>query len=240
MRRPAPTVSRSFNVKKEPQTINFSALPALTYGVAPFAVTATASSGLTVTFASTTPSICTVSGTTVTVVGGQSSCTIQATQAGNNAYAAAPAVSRGSYVNRKAQTITFTTPPNQTYGAALTLSATTTSALAVSFCIHDYWSLHGFRHHGDHGFRRDLHHSGITGRQQRLSRSRDRISRSFSVAKASQTINFSALPALTYGETGVTLERNCTKLGPHGHVCIDYPIDLHRIGYDVDSGRRPE
>src|SRR5207302_1267027 len=63
-----------------------------------FTVSATASSGLTVTFSSTTPTVCTVSGATVTLraVG---LCTIAADQAGNAAYSAAPQVTQGFAVN---------------------------------------------------------------------------------------------------------------------------------------------
>jgi hypothetical protein len=130
----AGTATHSFKVTQASQTINLSALPSLTYGVAPFTVTATATSGLTVTFASTTPSICTVSGTTVTVVGGQNNCTIQATQAGNSNYLAAPAVSHSSYVNRKGQSITFSTIPTTGLSAGtVNLNATSSSGLTVSF-----------------------------------------------------------------------------------------------------------
>ena len=65
-----------------PQTIAFGALADQPYGSAPFNVTATATSGLPVTFASTTPAVCTVSGATVTLLAA-GPCTIQATQPGN-------------------------------------------------------------------------------------------------------------------------------------------------------------
>jgi hypothetical protein len=130
----AGSASRSFAVTKAAQTITFAALPSLTYGVSPFTVSATATSGLTVTFTSTTPSICTVSGTTVTVIGGQNDCTIQANQAGNSNYLAAPAVTRSSYVNRKGQSITFPTIPTTHLSAGtVSLSATASSGLTVSF-----------------------------------------------------------------------------------------------------------
>ncbi len=130
----AGTVSRSFKVTQAAQSINFTALPSLTYGAAPFTVSATSSSGLAVTFTSTTPSICTVSGTTVTVIGGQNDCTIQANQAGDSGYLAAPAVSRSSYVNRKGQSITFTTIPTTALSAgSVRLSATASSGLTVNF-----------------------------------------------------------------------------------------------------------
>ncbi len=74
------------------QTITFGALADKTYGDAPFAVSATASSGRPVSFSASDS--CTVSGTTVTITGA-GSCTITASQAGNDSYNAAPSVSQG-------------------------------------------------------------------------------------------------------------------------------------------------
>jgi len=95
-------------------------------------LSATASSGLTVSFASTTNSICTISGTTAAfIVSG--TCTINANQAGNSTYAAAPMVPQSFTVNLGSQTITFNNPGIQTVGTPLTLSATASSGLAVTF-----------------------------------------------------------------------------------------------------------
>ncbi|MGB0066130.1 MAG: hypothetical protein WBP85_16930, partial [Terracidiphilus sp.] len=91
-------------------------------------------SGLTVSFASQTTTVCTVSGTTATFLEA-GSCTIQATQAGNATYAAATPVSQSFTVNTAllSQTITFVNPGTQTVGTPLTLSATASSGLTVSF-----------------------------------------------------------------------------------------------------------
>jgi hypothetical protein len=75
------------------QSITFNPLPNVTLGSAPFTLTATASSGLAVGYASTTTAVCTVSGSTVTLVA-TGACTIQATQLGNSLYAAATPISR--------------------------------------------------------------------------------------------------------------------------------------------------
>jgi len=127
----APSVSQSFTVNGKVQTITFGAIAAQTVGT-PLTLSATASSGLTVSFASETTSICTVSGTTATFIA-SGSCTIQATQAGDTTYAAATPVSQTFTVNGKAQTITFGAIATQTVGTPLTLSATASSGLAVSF-----------------------------------------------------------------------------------------------------------
>ena len=83
---PAPDVAQSFTIAKASQTISFP----LIYGQkdsVPFQVSATASSGLPVTF-SIVSGPATVSGTTVTMTGA-GAVTIRASQAGNSNYAAA-------------------------------------------------------------------------------------------------------------------------------------------------------
>ena len=114
----ATPVSQSFQVMPESQTITFGALSNQTFGAAPFAVSATASSGLAVSLASTTPALCTVSGGTVTLVAA-GTCTIQATQAGNGSYTAATPVSQSFQVMPESQTITFGALSNQTFGTCL-------------------------------------------------------------------------------------------------------------------------
>jgi len=75
------------------QTVTFAPLSSVTFGVPPFALNATASSGLAVSFTSATPGVCTVSGTTVTLVS-SGICSITASQAGNAVFAPAMAVTR--------------------------------------------------------------------------------------------------------------------------------------------------
>jgi len=87
------TVNQAAQGTQVPQTITFGALSDVNVGAAPFAISATASSGLAVSFASTAPSVCTVSGNTVTILG-TGTCTINASQAGNADYLAAPGVSQ--------------------------------------------------------------------------------------------------------------------------------------------------
>jgi hypothetical protein len=120
-------------VTKLSQTITFAALSNEPYGTAPFTLSATASSGLAVSFASTTSSVCTVSGSTVTLVEA-GTCGIKATQAGNADYDAAASVSRSFSVTKLSQTITFGALSNQPYtNPPFSVSATASSSLAVSF-----------------------------------------------------------------------------------------------------------
>ena len=115
------------------QSITFGALGNKTFGDAPFGVSATASSGLPVSFSSQTPAVCTVAGSTVSLVsGGQ--CTVRASQAGDANWAAATPVDQSFTVAAAAQSITFGALGNKTYGdAPFGVSATATSALPVSF-----------------------------------------------------------------------------------------------------------
>src|SRR5215472_3176543 len=132
---PAPDVARSFPVHAahRAQTITFAEPPAATVG-APVTLSASASSGLPVSFGSDTPLVCTVSGTiVVTAVPG--TCVITASQGGSPRYAAAPDVTRFFPVQAglAAQTITFARPPTAKVGAPVTLSASASSGLPVSF-----------------------------------------------------------------------------------------------------------
>jgi hypothetical protein len=98
----ATPVNQSFQVTQAGQTITFGALSNQTFGAAPFTVAATASSGLPVSFASTTPAVCTTSAATVTLIA-VGACTIQATQAGNTNYAAATPVNQSFQVTQAIQ-----------------------------------------------------------------------------------------------------------------------------------------
>ena len=133
---PAAQAVQSFTVARAAQSITItSAAPANAVGGGTYTITASASSGLAVAFSSGTPSVCTVSGSTVTFVG-TGSCTVLADQAGNAAYAAAVQKSQTFAVSKAAQTITITSaaPTNAAVGGATyTITATATSGLAVSF-----------------------------------------------------------------------------------------------------------
>ncbi len=96
----APSVSRNRRVGKGVQTISpVSFIPAtLTVG-GTTTVSATASSGLAVRFASTTPTVCSIRRASVTGLAA-GTCTIMASQAGNTNYSAAPSVSQNLTVSR--------------------------------------------------------------------------------------------------------------------------------------------
>jgi hypothetical protein len=127
------TVLLGFVVGSTSQTIAFGSLSSVTYGVTPIGIAASADSGLAVSFASASPTVCTVAGSTVTVVGG-GACSIVASQAGNATYAAAATVTQSFTVNLEPQTITFGPLSNVNLGVApFTVSATASSGLGVVF-----------------------------------------------------------------------------------------------------------
>src|SRR5205814_3534251 len=107
------------------------ALPDLTPRRAAYIVSATASSGLSVSFTAT--SDCTVSGNAVHLTGA-GACTITASQAGNANFNAAPDVPQSFNIAKANQTITFNALANKTFGDAdFNVSATASSGLSVSF-----------------------------------------------------------------------------------------------------------
>ena len=90
------SVTQSFAVNglsNQPQTISFGPIADRQLSSGAFSVSATASSGLTVSIASQTPSICSVSGNTVTLLA-IGTCVLNANQAGDATYAAAATVSQ--------------------------------------------------------------------------------------------------------------------------------------------------
>ena len=76
-----------------PQTINFPAIPFQTAGAAPAALTATATSQLPVTFVGGDGVVCSVTGSTITILA-TGSCFVAAEQAGNQTFAPADPVSQ--------------------------------------------------------------------------------------------------------------------------------------------------
>lgn len=112
------------------QSIAFNSIGDMPVNTA-FSLSATASSGLTVTFTSQTQTVCTVAGNVASLIAG-GVCTIAANQAGNASYAAAPTVTQSFGVTLLAQTISFSTIAGQTLGAApFSVTATANSGLPV-------------------------------------------------------------------------------------------------------------
>lgn len=142
----AEPVSRSFLIQKATQRINFIVSDQW-LAQSPVSLSATASSGLPVRFATATPDVCTVNGAQVTLLE-QGYCTILAEQPGDDQFAAAPSVQRefrviGDSVDPEAQFITFAQLPSRTIRETFVLTATASSGLPVSYSTqtHDVCTL---------------------------------------------------------------------------------------------------
>ncbi len=99
-------VSGGVTIEKGDQTITFDPIPPKTFGDAPFAVSATASSGLPVSLSSSTPLTCTVSGSLVTLLAA-GDCTITASQAGDDTWKPAESVSQTVSAAKAAAVVTL-------------------------------------------------------------------------------------------------------------------------------------
>ena len=138
----SPGFSGSASADPTAQTISFASLADMQFGNAPFTVSATATSGLPVTFSipSSAAGVCTSTGTdgsTISLVA-TGTCTVQADQAGDGTYAQAPSVQQAFTVSPAptAQTISFVSLAAMQFGnAPFTVSATASSGLPVSFSI---------------------------------------------------------------------------------------------------------
>ena len=128
-------VSVSIVVNAALQTITFPQPSSpVTYGASPVTLAATDTSGLPVSYAVTSgPG--SISGATLSFTGA-GTVVVTASQAGNANYAAATAVSVSIVVNAASQAITFPQPSSPvTYGASVTLAATASSGLPVSYAV---------------------------------------------------------------------------------------------------------
>ena len=117
----ATSVSQTLTVNKVGQTISFTTLPAKTYGDSAFALTVSSTSGLSVSYSSSNPSVATVSGSTVTIVAA-GTATITAAQAGNSNYNAASSVSQNLSVSQatlSSSLITAIAPASLVYSGSV-------------------------------------------------------------------------------------------------------------------------
>ena len=124
-----------------PQTITFTLPTSRTFVGAPTPLTATSSSGLPVTYTTTTPNICQivtsdagsvlVATTPIPAIAG-AACVVTANQGGNDTYS--PAIGVGKTINflKLTQSISFTTPPNRDLNSLNPLTVSASSGLPVT------------------------------------------------------------------------------------------------------------
>jgi len=120
-------------VPRVDQAITFNSLPDKTFGDPPFALAASASSGLPVTFTTSISSTCSVSGTTVTLIEA-GSCAITAHQMGDVNTNPAAEVTRTFTIDKANQTINFEPIADRTWGdPPFVITSTASSGLSVTF-----------------------------------------------------------------------------------------------------------
>ena len=139
----AGTATQTFSIGKANQTITFGAqspashafVPSSTFAINPLATSAAPNSGNAVTYSSLTGGVCSVSGTTVTMLGA-GTCTLAADQAGNGNYNNAPQVTQNVAIGVAPQTLTFGAAPTAVVngtGAVSATSATPNSGNPITY-----------------------------------------------------------------------------------------------------------
>jgi len=196
----AAQVQRSFTVGEGNQTITFGSLPGRTLDDSPFGIAATATSGLSVAFSSETSSVCTVVGVTVTLHA-LGSCIIDANQAGNANWDAAPQVQHSFVVSKGNQTIAFVSignraldqspfdvSPTASSGLGVTLSSETLSVCTVAGTTVTLLTIGSCTIDADQGGNGTWNAA-------------PQVSRSFGVGAGNQTITFGALSGRRLDQT---------------------------------------
>ncbi|HEY2537288.1 MAG TPA: beta-propeller fold lactonase family protein, partial [Solirubrobacteraceae bacterium] len=243
----APPIEQSFTIAKGNQTITFNGPTEKRLDQTPVTLTATATSGLTVSFESKTTSICTVSGTsgeTVSLIA-TGTCTIKAIQTGNANWNAAPPVEQSFTVAKGNQTITFTPPAEKRLDQGpITVEATASSNLLVSY---ESKTTSVCTTSGTLGETVTFHTKGTCTIKASQAGSSEWnaapvVERSFTIAKGNQTITFEGLPSSKRLDEGpITLKAKassglsvsfeskttgvCTTSGTSGEI-----VTLHTTG----------
>ena len=197
----APDATQSFTItiNKGTQSINFTAIDGLNVTEVD-ALLATSSSGLAVTFASSTPSVCSVSSENLTVTGlAPGICILQAAQAGDANWN--PATGGQSFLVKGSQSIVFGTAPVISVGTTGTVTATASSGLPVVLTswIPEICTISGNVVTGRAGGDciiaanqpgNDFYHQAL------------QVIQSFPVAKAQQVLSFGVAPQVIVGGVG--------------------------------------
>ena len=131
--------SLNFTVASAPpvqsgQTISFAPISNVPVGSSPISLSATASSGLPVTFSGGAAGVCSVSGNSVSIIG-TGTCSVTASQIGNQSFTAAPAVTQSFQVTGQIKITTSSLPSgtvNQPYAAVSLGSSGGTGTLTWS------------------------------------------------------------------------------------------------------------
>ena len=127
----AVSVTQNVVIGQAAQSIAFGAAPSLVAGGTATVSATGGASGNAVTFSTSTPTLCSVTGNTVRGIA-IGTCAIVANQAGTSNYSAATAVTQNIVVGQGSQTITFGTAPGVAVGGTGVVSATSSAGLAIT------------------------------------------------------------------------------------------------------------
>ena len=175
------------------QTITFGALATKTFGDAPLPLSATASSGLSVTYASANTAVATVSGNTVTIVG-VGTTTITASQIGDANYNTAPAVVQTLTVNKAAAAVSLGNLA-ATYDSTPKAATVATTPSGLTTNVTYDGSATAPTNAGSYAVVGTIANANYAGT----------ASGTLVIAKANQTITFGALAAKANGDAPFTL-----------------------------------
>jgi hypothetical protein len=139
----ATPVSQTFMVNQATQTITFTeSAPASAPYNSSFTVAASASSALPVSFSSS--GVCSNVGATFTMTNSTGTCTVTASQSGNNNYLAASLVIQSTTAAKAAQSVTFTgAPATAPYQSSFTVVATSNSGVTATITVSSVCSISG-------------------------------------------------------------------------------------------------
>ncbi|MBO2614116.1 tandem-95 repeat protein [Shewanella algae] len=203
----SPSAPSNSVVPKANQTISFNNPGAQSFGTAP-TLTATASSGLTPVFSSTTTGVCTItaSGTLTFVTTGN--CSIDADQAGDSSYNAAPTVTQSFTVNAvvpgaptsvnavasdASATVSFSAPASNGGAAISSYTVTSTPGGITASGAGSPLTVSGLSNGTDYSFTVSASNTAGTGPTSSPSNT--------VTPKASQSISFSNPGAQSFGTT---------------------------------------
>ncbi len=189
----------------EAQIVTFYALPDKVFGDAAFTISASASSGLPVSF--TVLGTCTLEGTTIAITAA-GTCTVTAHQAGSTSYYPAADVTRSFNIAQAGQTITFAPIAGRTFGdPAFEVSASASSGLPVSLSAAGQCTIEGTTI--------TLVGTGsctITARQAgNTDYPAVEAAQSFAIAQAGQTIAFAAIADRTFGDPAFEISASASS-----------------------------
>ena len=193
------TASTTVTVSANSSTpsLNFAAIPAQTYGVSPFVVSASSNSSGAITY-SVVSGPATISGNVVAVTG-VGTVTLQASQAATGSYTSATATT-SFVVNGQTPTISFASIASKTVGAApFTVSASSNSSGAITYAVVSGPATIS-------GNTVTVTNAGtvtlLASQAASGTYTAGTATTSFTVASASTTtLTFAAIPAQTYGAT---------------------------------------